>query len=105
VNTFDVFYYDYLTPNVGVSAMGWFLIARFGMNKLALLDIEKEFAAASFGVYFAHVLVMDWWGKCGYWHSAFHPVVGIPGLLVLVTILTFLAIILIRALPFGTKIT
>jgi surface polysaccharide O-acyltransferase-like enzyme len=103
--TFNVFFYDYLTPNVGISAIGWFLLVRFGMHRREMLEVETEFAAASFGVYFAHVLVMDWWGKCGYWHSGQHPFVGIPGLLGLITGLTFLVILLIRALPGGNKVT
>jgi surface polysaccharide O-acyltransferase-like enzyme len=102
---FVVFFYDYLTPNVGISAIGWFLLLRFGMNKRALLDIEKEFAAASFGIYFAHVLVMDWWGQCGYWHSGQHPFKGIPVLIGLIVCMTFILIIGIRALPGGKKIT
>lgn len=102
---FNVYFYDYLTPNVGIGAIGWFLLVRFGCNRLALLDIEKEFAAASFGVYFAHVLVMDWWGQCGYWHSGQHPAKGIPILLAMVLSMTFLVVSLIRVLPWGKKIT
>jgi surface polysaccharide O-acyltransferase-like enzyme len=102
---FDLYFYDYLTPNVGIAAIGWFLLIRFGANKKPLLDIEKTFAEASFGVYFAHVLVMDWWGQCGYWHSGQHPFKGIPVLLGLVTIMTFMWVVLLRSLPFGKKIT
>lgn len=102
---FNVFFYDYLTPNVGFSAIGWFLLVRFGMYKMVLLDIEKAFAEASFGVYFAHVLVMDWWGKCGYWHSGQHPTKGLPVLIGLVTLMTFMGIMLLRVFPGGKKIT
>jgi len=102
---FNVFFYDYLTPNVGISAIGWFLLVRFAMNKRPLLELEKEFAAASFGVYFAHVLIMDWWGKCGYWHSGQHPTKGLPVLIGLVTSMTFMAVLFLRALPGGKKIT
>lgn len=102
---FNVYFYDYLTPNVGISAAGWFLLIRFGFNRPALLDIEKDFAAASFGIYFAHVLVMDWWGQCGYWHSGQHPAKGIPILLCMILTMTFLAISFIRVLPWGKRIT
>jgi surface polysaccharide O-acyltransferase-like enzyme len=102
---FNVFFYDYLTPNVGISAMGWFLMVRFGLNKSVLLDIEKEFAAASFGIYFAHVLVMDWWGQCGYWHSGQHPFKGIPVLIGLVVAMTFMFVTLLRCMPGGKRIT
>jgi hypothetical protein len=51
------------------------------------------------------VLVMDWWGQCGYWHSGQHPLKGVPVLIGIVTLTTFLAVQLIRVLPFGKKIT
>jgi surface polysaccharide O-acyltransferase-like enzyme len=102
---FDVYFYDYLTPNVGLSAAGWFLLIRYGWQKMPLLEVEKAFTAASFGIYFSHVLIMDWWGKCGYWHSGQHPFKGLPVLIGLVTCLTFLAILFLRVLPGGKKIT
>lgn len=111
INTFfwngqaNVYFYDYLTPNVAVSAAGWFLLAKQTFNSRPLYDIEKDFSAASFGIYFAHVLVMDWWGQLGYWHSMAHPVAVAPALAFLVTCMTFLAVALIRTLPGGTKIT
>ncbi|MCC6280725.1 MAG: acyltransferase family protein [Saprospiraceae bacterium] len=98
-------FYDYLTPNVSISAIGWFMFVKTSFNKRPLLDIEKEFAAASFGVYFIHVLVMDWWGQCGYWHSKFHPLKGIPILIGMITIMSFLVIAFIRSFPGGKKIT
>lgn len=98
-------YYDYLTPNVSFSAIGWFMLAKTTLHNRPLLDIEKEFAAASFGIYFVHVLVIDWWGQCGYWHSKFHPMKGIPVIVGLVTIISFLVIAFLRSLPGGKKIT
>ncbi|MFM7154464.1 MAG: acyltransferase [Bacteroidota bacterium] len=102
---FDVYFYDYLTPNVGFSAIGWFLLIRFGWSAAPLHEVEKDFSAASFGIYLAHVLVMDWWGQCGYWHSGQHPLKGVPVLIGIVTLTTFLAVQLIRVVPFGKKIT
>ena len=102
---FNVFFYDYLTPNVGLSAIGWFLLFRFAFNKRPLLEIETAFTGASFGIYFAHVLVMDWWGQCGYWHSGQHPLKGIPVLIGLITCMTFMWIMVLRTLPWGKKIT
>lgn len=99
------FFYDYLTPNVSLSAIGWFMLVKTAFNKKPLLDIEKDFAAASFGIYFAHVLVIDWWAQCGYWHSKVHPLKGIPIILGLVTIMSFLMIAFLRSLPGGKKIT
>ena len=44
---FNVFFYDYLTPNVGFSAIGWFLLVRFGFSNRPLMEFEKSFSAAS----------------------------------------------------------
>jgi len=101
----QVYFYDYLTPNVAFSAMGWFLLAKMAFNSKPLLDIERDFTAASFGIYFAHVLVMDWWGRTGYWHSMAHPFFVGPMLAILIACLTFLVISLLRVLPGGQRIT
>ena len=101
----QVFFYDYLTPNVAISAIGWFLLAKTAFNHKPLLDIERDFTAASFGIYFAHVLVMDLWGRMGYWHSMTYPMVVAPLLATMIASLTFLAISLIRVLPGGQRIT
>ncbi len=111
INTFfwnghtNVYFYDYLTPNVAISAIGWFLLAKTAFNSKPLLDIERDFSAASFGIYFAHVLVMDYCGKLGYWHSLAHPIFVAPMLTTMIASLTFLAIALIRVLPGGQRVT
>jgi surface polysaccharide O-acyltransferase-like enzyme len=100
-----IFFYDYLTPNVTIAAFGWFMFAKMALDRRPMLDIEKDFAAASFGIYFCHVLVMDWWGQCGYWHSKVHPAKGIPILVALIVCMSFLMIALLRSLPGGKKVT
>ena len=102
---FQPYFYDYLTPNVTLAAAGWLLLVRHGWNGRPLLDVEREFAAASFGIYLAHVLVMDWWGQCGYWHSKAHAAKMIPILLCLILLFSFMVIQFIRILPGGKKIT
>lgn len=103
--TFHTYFYDYLTPNCAMSAAGWFLLVQWAFNRRPLLNIEKEFAAASFGIYFIHVLVMDWWSHIGYWQTKIHPVAGIPIMVCLIALVSFIAIAFIRVLPGGQKIT
>lgn len=103
--TFHPFFYDYLSPNVGMAAIGWFLLARWSWHKLPLLDVEKQLAAASFGIYFVHVLVMDWWSVSGYWQTKTHPAAGIPIVVGLTALMSFAAILLIRVFPGGQRIT
>ncbi len=99
------YFWDYLTPNVGACAIGWFLVARFAFERLPMIQFERELAAASFGIYLIHILCMDWWGMAGYWHSKWHPLKGIPLLVCLVWLMSFLWVSVIRVLPFGKKIT
>jgi len=102
---FQPYFYDYLTPNVTLAAAGWLLLARHGMNHHRLLDVEKQFAAASFGIYLAHVFVMDWWAQCGFWYNTAHAAKTIPILIGLISIISFGVVLLIQCLPGGKKIT
>lgn len=103
--TFHPYFYDYLTPNCAISAVGWFLLAKWAWNRRPLLDIEVEFSKASFGIYFIHVLVMDWWSHIGYWQTKIHPMAGVPIMVCLIAVVSFIAISFIRILPGGDKIT
>ncbi len=102
---FHRYFYDYLTPNVGMAVIGFFLLARLQWNKIPLLEIEKELASASFGIYLVHVLVMDWWAQCGYWFGAAIPQRSIPVIVPIVYISSFLLVKVIQTLPFGKRIT
>ena len=88
-----------------MSAAGWFLLAKWAFNKTPLFDLERQFAAASFGIYFVHVVVMDWWSRSGYWQTKIHPSIAIPIVICLVALTSFLVIAIIRALPGGEKVT
>lgn len=103
--TFHTYFYDYLTPNCAMAAAGWFLLAKWAWNRPPLLDFEKALAATSFGIYFIHVLVMDWWSHAGYWQTKIYPAVGIPIVACLIALISFTAIAFLRALPGGQKVT
>lgn len=102
---FHNYFYDYLTPNVAITAAGWFMLALVRMNGSPFFEVEKLFAACSYGIYFIHAIVLDWWSVSGYWHSKIHPVYCIPIVFTLATVLSFTVILLIRSLPGGDKIT
>ena len=102
---FHKYFYDYLTPNVGVAVIGWFLLAKISWNNRPLLGIERAFSVASFGIYLVHVLVMDYWAQCGIWFGAGTPSKSIPAVVGIVAISSFLAVQIIRALPGGKRIT
>lgn len=103
--TFHTYFYDYLTPNCAIAAAGWFLLAKWAFNRPPLVEFEKELAAASFGIYFVHVFVIDWWGFVGYWQTKIYPIAGILIVSCLVTLMSFIAIAFIRRMPGGQKVT
>jgi surface polysaccharide O-acyltransferase-like enzyme len=102
---FNPFFFDYLTPNVGIATIGWFLLARVAWNSPALFAFEVAFAEASFGIYFAHVIIMDWWAESGYWHSKYHPARCIPVVTGLIALMTFVVVALLRSFPGGKRVT
>jgi surface polysaccharide O-acyltransferase-like enzyme len=102
---FHKYFYDYLTPNVGACIIGWFMLAKLSWNSRPLLEIEKEFANASFGIYLSHVLVMDWWSQCGYWFGSSYPSKTIPIIICMVSVTCFMVVKFIKILPGGDKIT
>ncbi|MBU6340073.1 MAG: acyltransferase family protein [Bacteroidetes bacterium] len=102
---FHAYFYDYLTPNVGIGAIGWFIFAQLSFGSERLFAFEQKFAEASFGIYFVHVFVLDWWSHSGYWAYKFHPAKCIPILIVMVCLMSFLVISFVRTLPGGKKIT
>lgn len=103
--TFHPYFYDYLTPNCAMAAAGWFLLAKWAWNKQPLFAFEKDLAAASFGIYFIHVMVMDWWAWSGYWQTKIYPIAGIPIMTCMVALMSFIAIAVLRVLPGGQKVT
>jgi surface polysaccharide O-acyltransferase-like enzyme len=99
------YFYDYLTPNVGIATFGWFLLAKLTLGTRPLLAVESLFSACSFGIYFCHVYILDWWGESGYWHSKINPILCIPIVWGLAVCMTFMMVMVIRSLPWGDKIT
>lgn len=102
---FHPLFYDYLTVNCTMMAIGWFMLAQLTFNGRPLLQVEQEFAAASFGIYLVHVMCMDWWSAGGYWYGREHPVLSIPIIVLLTYLMSFAAVKIIRALPGGERIT
>jgi surface polysaccharide O-acyltransferase-like enzyme len=102
---FFPFFYDYLSPSPTICAVGWFLFVKYTLHTGKLAHWETEIATASFGIYLAHPLVRDWWSESGYWQDRYHPAKCIPIIVALVFIITFIAVLLIRVVPGGKKIT
>ncbi len=104
-NVFHGFFYDYLTPGVTISAIGWFLLARHAWDGRRLTAFEEALSSASFGMYFVHVLVMDWWSEAGYWQTKGHPALWIPVVTIMVYTMSFVFVALLRTMGWGRRVT
>ncbi len=103
--SFFPYYYDYLTPTVTIGTVGLFLVVKYFLDSGTLAEWETDLSAASFGIYLIHPLVIDWWSVSGYWQDKFHPALCVPVVFGLSSILSFIAILLIRAVPGGKMVT
>ncbi len=99
------YFYDYLTPNVGIAAAGWFLLARHFFNDSPILEVELKLSECSFGIYFLHIMVLDWMSEAGFWHSMKQEYPILPGLMWMCFLFSFAGMLIIRVLPFGKRVT
>lgn len=95
-------YYNFLSVNVFMQAIGIFLLFKhFKIKSKALLLIRDTISANSFGIYFVHVMVLGFLFRTGIWWGMAHSAITIP-LITLGTLLISCAIIwLLKQLPFG----
>jgi surface polysaccharide O-acyltransferase-like enzyme len=98
---FHPYFYDYLTPNVAISTLGWFLLLRHFFNEKPLNNLESDFAKASYGMYLCHVLVLYVLNYDLIYHSRFHPLLDIPMTVFLCVIESFVFVWLIQRTPLG----
>ena len=100
-STFHPWFYDYLTPQVACSAVGWFLLFRHFFNEKPVSPLESDFAKASYGIYLCHVIVLYMLNYDLIFHSRYHPIVDIPLTVFLCAIESFVFIYLIQKTPLG----
>ena len=98
---FHPYFYDYLTPHVAISAVGWFLLFRHFLNEKPVTLLEADFAQASYGVYLCHVLTLYVLNYDLIFHSRYHPFIDIPLTVFLCAIESFVFIYFIQKTPLG----
>ncbi|MFA9189946.1 acyltransferase family protein [Flavobacterium sp. FZUC8N2.13] len=99
-NVYTIFY-DYLSPNVIIEAIGVFLFFKsfsFQNTKLeSLIDIVSKH---SYGIYLSHVLMLTILYKLGITYSFINPFIAIPLTSILCMILSLSFIVLLKKVPF-----
>ncbi|MFZ9660975.1 MAG: acyltransferase [Chitinophagaceae bacterium] len=72
-------FYSYLTPNIIIASVGFFLMFRHQIKVGRLFQQVFRFIGKySYGIYLSHVLVLAFLGKWGLNGMFVHPVIGIP---------------------------
>ncbi len=98
---FHPYFYDYLTPNVACSAVGWFLLFRHIFNERPASQLVSDFAQASYGVYLCHVIALYVLNYDMIFHSRYHPLIDVPLTVFLCAIESFVFIYLAQKTPLG----
>ncbi|MBI2381282.1 MAG: acyltransferase family protein [Gammaproteobacteria bacterium] len=105
---FDGRYYEYLTPNVAAMAAGGFYLLRAFGARLSGSQLIGRCAQASFGIYLAHVLILEVLssGILGLRLDGLfiHPLLGIPLTATVVFLLSLAVVSLLQRIPVLGKI-
>ncbi|MDR2010675.1 MAG: acyltransferase family protein [Bacteroidales bacterium] len=101
-------FYDYLSPNVTLTAVGVFLFFRysdFNVNKI-FSSVIQFFSKFSYGVYLVHVLILSYL-EMGFSHLFInnHPIINIPITSLLCFAISTIIVWFINKLPYGKYIS
>lgn len=104
---FDDTLYHFLSPNVGIAAVGVFLLFQYSDIKLndTLVSIIRFFSRYSYGIYLVHVLVIDEFKKTGIDYMMVNPLMGIPAMSLLCLLTSSVIVWSIGKLPLGKYIS
>lgn len=104
---FDDTLYHFLSPNVGIAAVGVFLLFQYSDIKIndTLTSIIGFFSRYSYGIYLVHVLVIDEFKKIGVDYLMVNPMIGIPAMSLLCLFTSSFVVWCIGKLPYGKYIS
>ncbi len=105
-NEFYEYLYGYLTPNVLLSSIGIFLIAKnFKLKNKRIKNSIVFLSDQSFGIYLAHILILTLLNKIGLNWQFTSPIISIPLISVVCFSLSSLTIYLLRKIKYGNYIS
>lgn len=78
-NRFSGYFYDYLSPNVIISSVGFFLITKNIRIKSSIMRrFFAEISSHSYGIYLVHVLILTIMSLIGIDWQLMNPIISIP---------------------------
>lgn len=99
-------YYNYLSLNVLMEALGVFLILKNVEIKSTNLNSIRDFISKnSFGVYFVHVMVLGFLFRNRIWWGMTHAAFSIPLITIITLVISLVVVVLLKKLPFCKNIT
>jgi surface polysaccharide O-acyltransferase-like enzyme len=98
------FYFDFLTPNVCILAIGVFLLFKsVSFNKKN--NLVSFFSKYSYGIFLIHLLVLNYLARIGIDAKFIHPILGIPITSILCIFISAGIVYGINKIPFGKYIS
>jgi surface polysaccharide O-acyltransferase-like enzyme len=103
----DVWYTQYLLPNIIIESMAVYTFAVKRLSKLRISDkavrLITTLSDYSFGVFLIHALVIELCARIGLTPTLIHPLIMVPVFTALVYAVCHLAAVLLRKIPFIGK--
>ncbi|GEL11987.1 Surface polysaccharide O-acyltransferase, integral membrane enzyme [Flavobacterium glycines] len=99
-------FYDYLSPNVIIEAIGVFLFFKsYSFQKTKLQLVVNTVSKHSYGIYLSHVLMLSFLDSLDLNYSITNPIIAIPLISILCIIMSLIVTFLINKIPYGHLIS
>lgn len=99
---FDEVFYDYLSPNVLLSSVGFFcFFMRFDIKNIKLRHLINLISKNSYGIYLSHVVVLIFLDQTGLNWNFINPLFGIVLSSILCLFFSLFLVVILKKIPFG----
>lgn len=103
---FNSFFYDYLTINVLIATVGFFLFFKnLNISNCIILKTINFISKYSYGIYLVHILVLKFMETLGINYKFIEPIFAIPLTTLICLLISTLVIYSINNLPYGKYIS
>ena len=97
------FLYDYMSPNVYITSVAFFLLFKYNISKISFKERIQRFivklSSLTFGVYLSHIVFLKILNKTPLTVENIHPLVSVPLLVISIFVLSTITTWIISKIP------
>lgn len=106
INKFSHVFYEYLSPNVLLLAVGVFLfIKNMEIENKTFLRIIVLISRHCYGIYLIHIMVLNFMNKIGLNCDFINPILATPLTVIICLLISFIIISILNKIPYGKYIS